>query len=497
VRILLIDPPFYRFMGIQNRYFPIGLGYIAASLRNKGYEVRIYSADKLEVASAPDYSRMHDHYKAFIRQVNDKAHHVWKDIVTVLKDFRPDVVGITAMTPKIAAVLKTATVCKEYNNQLNVVIGGPHATIKPEEILQYKDVDYVIRGEGEVSMVKLVSAIEKMDTSLFKEIGGLSYRLNGNIVNNLHLDYINDLDTIPFPARELLLYPENYSSEDMAIIMTSRGCPFSCTFCYKEMFGKKVRYRSVGNVIEEIKHVMQKYGAKQFAFKDDSFTLNKKRVVEFCDVFATEGIKINWECTTRVDLIDEDLLKKMMSAGCNTIKVGVESGSENMLKLMKKGITHEKVRKAAKLFNKHGIFWSAYFMMGLPNETEEDIYKTLEFMKDIRPGYASIGVYEPYPGTELFETGLKLGIVNSDMPPSQYFERSPDEYYLRDIRRRVNTIEYGRFETIKENVLTGFDNYNKSIKRLLKRGFARRKMYYYDPKSFIKDIRRVFRWINA
>ena len=104
---------------------------------------------------------MHDYYKAFIRQVNDEAHHVWKDIVTVLKDFRPDVVGITAMTPKIAAVLKTATVCKEYNNQLNVVIGGPHATIKPEEILQYKDVDYVIRGEGEVSMVKLVSAIEK------------------------------------------------------------------------------------------------------------------------------------------------------------------------------------------------------------------------------------------------------------------------------------------------------------------------------------------------
>lgn len=276
MRILLIDPPFYRFMGIQNRYFPIGLGYIAASLRNKGYEVRIYSADKLEVVSAPDYSKMHYHYKAFIRQVNDEAHHVWKDIVTVLKDFKPDVVGITAMTPKIAAVLKTATVCKNYNNQLYVVVGGPHATIRPEEILQYKDVDFVIRGEGEISVVELIDILQKEDTILLSDIAGLSHRVNGEIVHNRHIDFVKDLDTIPFPARELLIQSENYSSEDMAIIMTSRGCPFGCTFCYKEMFGKRVRHRSTDNVMEEIKYVIQRYGANQFAFKDDSFTLNKK-----------------------------------------------------------------------------------------------------------------------------------------------------------------------------------------------------------------------------
>lgn len=186
-----------------------------------------------------------------------------------------------------------------------------------------------------------------------------------------------------------------------------------------------------------------------------------------------------------------------MTAGCNTIKVGIESGSENILKLMKKSITHEKVRKAAKLFNEYGIFWSAYFMMGVPNETEEDIYNTLKFMKEIRPDYTSIGVYEPYPGTELFELGVKLGLVDLSMTPSQYFERPPNEYYLRDSKIRVNTIEHRRFETICEYVLTAFDNYNKSIRRLLKRGFARRKIYYYDPGTFIKDVIRAFKWIRA
>lgn len=263
------------------------------------------------------------------------------------------------------------------------------------------------------------------------------------------------------------------------------------------MFGRTVRYRSVDNVIEEIKYVIRKYGAKQLAFKDDSFTVNKKRIIEFCDRLIADGIKVNWECTTRVDLIDENLLGKLIKAGCNTVKVGIESGSENILKMINKRISHEKVRTAAKLFNKHGIFWSSYFMMGLPNETEEDIYSTLKFMKHIKPDYASIGIYEPYPGTELFDLGVRLGLVNSNMSFSEYFERPPDEYYLKNRKKRVNTIEHERFEIICEEVLKEFDNYNKSFKRLIKRAIARRKMYYYNPKSFFKDLGRTIKWLKA
>ena len=496
VKILLIDPPFYRFMGIENRYFPIGLGYIAASLRDQGHEVRIYSADTSKLVKAPAYNRMHEHYKVYIRLVKDISHPVWQEILALLKDFQPKVVGITAMTPKIASVLQTASLCKDYDDHLRLIVGGPHATIKPDELLQYKELDFVIRGEGEVSILSLIQALQKDDPKLLSEIGGLSYRKNGEVFHNPPGGFLENLDARPFPARELLLQAEKFSPEDLAIIMTSRGCPFSCTFCFKEMFGKKVRYRSVADVIEEIKYVIQRYNAKQFAFKDDSFTLNKRRVIELCDSLTAERIKISWECTTRVDLIDEELLKKMMAAGCNTIKVGVESGSENILRLIKKAISLEQIRGASKLFNKQGIFWAAFFMMGLPNETEEDMYKTLKFMKELQPDYASMGVYEAYPGTELFEMGIELGLLNPSMHPSQYFERPPDEYYFKDPYRRVNTIEPARFEILCGELLKEFDNYNKGIKKLLKMAISRRKMYLNDPKSFIRDLRRALKWIS-
>jgi radical SAM superfamily enzyme YgiQ (UPF0313 family) len=308
---------------------------------------------------------------------------------------------------------------------------------------------------------------------------------------------VENLDSLPFPDRELLVHPENFHPEDLAIIMTSRGCPFHCTFCYKEMFGKRVRYRSVYNVLEEMKQVRNRYKAQQFAFKDDSFTTNKKRIIELCDRLSAEGIKISWECTTRVDLIDENLLKKMMAAGCNTIKVGIESGSAKIHHLIKKGLTFDQIRETVKIFSKHGIFWVAFFMMGLPNETEEDIYETLNFMKEIQPDYASIGVYESYPGTELFEMGSKLGLVDAQMSPSQYFERPPDEYYLKNPEKRVNAIEPERFETLCEKVLKEFDDYNRGIKRLMKLGWARKKMYFSDPKSLMRDFKRALKWMGS
>lgn len=496
MKILLIDPPFYRFLGVENRYFPIGLGYVAASLRDSGHDVRIFSVDTSKSINAPVYNRMHDHYKVYIKLVNDAFHPIWQEVRAVLKNFQPHIVGITAMTPKVASVLKTATLCKEWGDHVRVIIGGPHATIKPDELLQYRDVDFVVRGEGEISFLELLQVFQDNHPVLLEHVDGLSYRKNGEIFHNPLGEVCRNLDTTPFPARELLIYPENFSPEDLGIIMTSRGCPFGCTFCYKEMFGKTIRYRSIDNVLEEVKEVIKKYNTKQFAFKDDSFTVDKNRVIELCNKLHAQKISINWESTTRVDLINEDLLKRMMAAGCNMIKVGVESGSERILKLIKKGISLEKVKSAARLFNQSGIPWTAFFMMGLPSETEVDIHKTLNFMKEIRPSYASIGVYEAYPGTELFEMGIKLGLVNPHMDPPAYFERPPGNYYFKDPLRRADTIDPERFERLCEELLTEFDRYNKGFKRLLKMGLARRKMYLYQPKSFMQDIQRVCKWIG-
>ncbi len=497
MKILLIDPPFYRFMGLENRYFPIGLGYIAASLRDSGHEVMIYSVDTSKSINAPAYNRMRDHYRVYIKLVNDPSHPVWQEMRAVLNDFRPHIVGITAMTPKVASVLKTATLCKEWEEHVRVIAGGPHATIKPDELLQYRDIDFVVRGEGEASFLELLQALQENQPELLGHVSGLSYRKNGEIFHNSLGDVLQNLNAAPFPARELLIHPENFFPEDLAIIMTSRGCPFGCTFCYKEMFGKKIRYRSIDNVLEEVKEVAKKYNAKQFCFKDDSFTVDKNRVIELCNKLRSQQIRINWECTTRVDLINEDLLKRMMSAGCNMIKVGVESGSERILQLIKKGISLEKVRSAARLFNQSGIPWTAFFMVGLPSETEGDIHKTLTFMKDIQPSYSAIGVYEAYPGTELFEMGIKLGLLNPHMGPSGYFKRPPGEYYFEDPRKRVDAIEPERFEKLCEELLVEFDRYNKGFKRLFKMGLSRRKMYFHQPKSFLKDLQRVCKWIGG
>ena len=191
-----------------------------------------------------------------------------------------------------------------------------------------------------------------------------------------------------------------YTSEDMGLIMTSRGCPYGCTYCSTDT--RRVSYRSIDNVLKEIRLVKEKYGTSQFSFKDDSFTVNRKRVEDLCDRLIKEKFNINWECNTRVNLINDDLLLKMKRAGCNSIKVGIESGSERVLKEMNKGITHDQVRNAAKLFRKVGIHWTGYFMMGVPGETVEDVYKTLDFMYEVKPDFASIGVYEPFPGTPMF-----------------------------------------------------------------------------------------------
>ena len=484
-------------MGIENRYFPIGLGYLAARLRDQGHEVLIYSVDTSKSVHPPAYNRMHDYYKVYIQWVNDFSHPVWQEIRSFLEQFKPEAIGITAMTPKIASVLRTASWCKRYSPQARVIVGGPHATIRPDELLQWEDVDFVIRGEGEFSLGELIDACQKGNPRLLNALEGLSFRKNGGIFHNPPRSLEEDLDALPFPARELLVYPENFSSEDLAIIMTSRGCPFQCTFCYKEMFGKRVRFRSIDSVLGEIKEVMKRYKATQFAFKDDSFTVNKKRVAELCDRLLEEGIQIHWESTTRVDLIDEPMLQKMAVAGCNMIKVGVESGSESIHQLIKKGISLHQVRQAAQWFNRHGIFWVAFFMMGLPNETEEDIQETRKLMREIQPDYVSIGVYEPYPGTELFDLGTELGLLNPLMSPSQYFERPPDEYYLKAPPRRVNTMEPQKFERICEEMTREFDRYNKGIKRMLKMSLARRKMYSSDLRSFLKDLRRGLKWLRG
>jgi radical SAM superfamily enzyme YgiQ (UPF0313 family) len=407
------------------------------------------------------------------------------------------------MTPKAASAFTIASLAKKFNKKCYVVFGGPHAALRADEILKNtKDVDFVVNGEGEAVLLELVNTLNLSSTLIgdsknnnFGAIPGISYRVGDKIICNDTKKFIDNLDSLPFPDRETLVGLDTYTSEDMGLLMGSRGCPYSCSYCATQIWTRKVRYRSLTNIVEEIKHVHQRYGTRQFTFKDDSFTVNRKRVMEFCNMLMNEGIKINWDCNTRVDLVDPELLRTMKKAGCNSIKVGIESGSERILKLMDKGITLGRIQEAARLFREAGIHWTAYFMMGIPTETKEDVKNTLELLYKIKPGFASIGVYEPFPGTRLFDVGVEHGLVNKEMSYEDFFTRIPSDYYLKDVNRRVDTMDFGDFVTLENEVKDAFHNYNKGVMRIFERAKARSSVYLHNPRIFFSDIEKFLGWV--
>lgn len=492
MRVLLIDPPFYRIFGFYNRYFPIGVATIGTVLRDAGHTVSVYDADCNVNPTGMDYTRLPEKYRFYLDSFKDLDNPVWGEARKVIKDFNPDAVGISIWTTFAASAFHLAKIVKEINPACPVIMGGPHATVKADEILKIsQDVDYVVRGEGEVTTVELITHLEGGGTGI-NSIRGLSYRDGGVIRQTPRRESSKDLDMFPFPDRTILMNVSKYNSEDAGLIMTSRGCPYGCTYCSTDT--RRVSYRSVDNVLNEIRHVKKAYGTTQFSFKDDSFTVSRKRVEEFSDKLIKEGLNINWECNTRVNLVTEELLRKMKTAGCNSIKVGIESGSERILKEMDKGITHDQIRSAARLFKKAGIHWTGYFMMGVPGETAEDVYKTLEFMYEIKPDFASIGVYEPFPGTPMFTEGIRRGLVKAGMTLDDFYSTLPNHYYKKDARRQVDTIDEDRFSELEKEVKTAFHEYNKSFAQVLKRARSRAGIYIKDPGIFVTDIRKYLSW---
>ena len=492
MRILLIDPPFKVFTGYANNFFPIGLAILAAVLTKEGHEVKVLEVDKITMTNDINYSDEYKRLQLYVDGINNDHHHIWGDIKKYLEEFRPDVIGLTVMTQKLGAAVKLAQICKEWDSNVPVIVGGAHPTLDPEQVLSSKDIDFAVRGEGELVLPQLLKAIAAK--SGFSGIGSLSYKKDGQVVNNPICALIEDLDIVPLPARELLMNAHNYSSEDMGVIMTTRGCPYGCTYCF-HMWARRVRYRSIDSVIKEIKLVKTNYGTRQFAFKDDTFTINRKRLFDLLQRMIDEKLNINWECTTRVDVLDEEMLKKMIEAGCNVVKIGVETGSAKILKETNKGVTMEQIKKAAALLNKYNVFWSAYFMMGLPQETEDDIRSTYTFMKELNPYYAGLGVYNPMPETELYEMGVKMGLLYEKVGLDHFFKVNPKDMYFKDPKKRVAQIDNEKFEKLANFMMDAFHKHNTKMINLVRRGWARRRAYRSEPKMLASDIRKVIKWV--
>ena len=481
MRILLINPPYQRLNELRSVTFPTGLGYLASILDRAGYHVRVYDANLCyhEGYSEPTllgYIRNHDKFHAAL---NNEHHYVWREVSCTLRDFQPDVVGITSVTITYPVARKIASLVKQYSLSCPVVIGGPHATVCAGEVLEEGDFDFVVKGEGEHTLLELIQSLDGNSLPV-TAIGGLSYRQNGGVVHNAPRAFITDLDSVPFPRRELVLNYESYLPWEASVIVTGRACPHFCTFCAsRSIWGHKVRFRSIPHVMEEIKYLASLYEQPYPYFIDDTFTLNRKRVEELCVSLLSERVNVPWDCLTRADLINDEICQRMRKAGCRTVGLGVESGSERMLRRIKKRITVGDVQRAVGILKRNGLTWDCFFMVGFPDETAEEMRYTEEVMRELHLFRTTLNVFTPLPGSELYEECMQKGLISNE-PDWRLFDS-----YAPEVSVAVQ-VPGEEFKEIAIRMFTAGDELNRRGHSKWRRIWRFKAFYIQHPTYFFK-----------
>lgn len=365
---------------------PLGLAYVAAVLCREGYDVKIIDAMAFKLSS----SKLRD----------------------IIHREKADVVGVTAMTSSVGGALEALQMAKTAG--AITVMGGVQMAVYPHESLSYDFIDYGIIGEGEYPFLRLIKAIE---TGLpVNEIPGLAYKEDDHVRANAA--YIHpDLDEIPFPARHLLpneKYSSIISSQPVTTMISSRGCPYDCGFCFKTPSDTKYRVRSAENVVDEMEMLSRDYQFNEIMFYDDTFTLRKDHVRGICDEILRRGLEVRWEAPTRLDTVDPPLLKLMRRAGCIRLRYGVESGDPDTLRLMNKGIDLSQARDVFNWTKKAGIETFAYFIIGYIYETPNTIKQTISFARGLNPDLIMFTLATPYPKTPLYGLAQQEGLVPPD-----------------------------------------------------------------------------------
>ncbi len=452
MKILLIEPPFSRFMGFYRYFFPFSLSSLSAFLKNLGHKVLIYDADHSEKPVAITSSDLLNVFHKYLDGIKNLEHPIWKEMEQSIKDYVPDLIGISFMSTKIGAVKNIIDISKKINPRIPVVLGGAHPSVLYQSSLEQTQADFVVLGEGEETFAELIQAIENGYTHIEK-VNGLAFKTsNGQIKTTLPRSLINDLDSLPYPDREGLHDLETYRPDDLSMIMTSRGCPFNCTFC-SSIWERRTRYRSIPHVIGEIQYLIDRFHAKNVYFKDDTFTINRKRIMEFCNSLTGKNVNVNWECLTRIEFIDEELIRRMREAGMFNLKIGIETGSQRLLTKTGKNITLDQIREGASVLRKLNQRWSAFFMLGYPDESEEEIQMTQNLIDETSPSYVSMSILAPYPGCQDYYELEEKGIISEKSNWNLY---DPFSLYAN-----VNqVIDKKRFRELTVEIMRFVDEYN-------------------------------------
>lgn len=412
---------------------PLGLAYVAASIEKAGFKVEMLDNYLLKKPS--------------------------NEVKELLRQLKPEIVGITCGSATYRRCIETAKAVKETLPSCKVVVGGWHPSYLPDSLLIHPEIDYAVMGEGERTMVELAVHITKgKSRKNLANIAGIVYRHNGTIVKNAP-EFLSNMDEIPFPARHLLpidLYDrkiEFLNAQPADVMSITRGCPYNCAFCEtKKLWGNTCRSFSPSRVIDEINYMVDNFNTKGIYFINDNFTLKKKETLELCGMMKEAKLDIEWMCDTRVNLVSRELLSKMKEAGCKTIWFGVESGSPRILERISRSITLEQTEIAFKLCREEGMQIACSFMLGFPDETRNDLEATLRFAKKLDPDWCQFNVFIAYPDSNLYQELLQKG----------NYDRL-DEFLLSV---KAEDFDYNSLLKIQRQFLREF---NRSPKRILRR----------------------------
>lgn len=398
--IVLIYPPVtmagrYKKVATGHEVAPQPLIYLGAYLRQNNYKCRLIDANALGLSI--------------------------DETVNQILALSPKFVGITSPTMLISAAGRIAKKLKDNNPDIITIVGGPHITAVPNETMMlYTDIDIGVLGEGEITVIELLRAFENKIN--LESVTGIIYRDNGNLKITPARLFIEDIDTLPVPAWDML--PDllkHYQQSAVRIdrlpnisLVSSRGCPFQCIFCARNVFGNVTRAHSADYIIKMIKYLIKEYKIKSVSFEDENFVIYRKRLVEFCNRLIEEKLDITWDCASNVNAVNHELLFLMKRAGCWQINYGIETGSQRILDFIKKGTKLENVEKALRMTKDAGIVTKGYFIVGHPTETRESIQETIDFIKKIALDVFQMSFMIPLPGTELYKIASQYGEFKND-----------------------------------------------------------------------------------
>jgi anaerobic magnesium-protoporphyrin IX monomethyl ester cyclase len=403
---------------------PLGLGYLVTSLLKNGISGTIF--DCVKEKTGPD------------------------EFIEILKKEKPTVVGFTLFSSDLFEAKAYLTKVKEYNPKIITVLGGPHPSTMPLETFDfYKGLlDFAFAGEAEIGFPLLIKEILKGRTfqeRMLKKIPGLIWKQNGVVkINPPH--YVTNLDTLGFPSWNIIK-PETYPHAPLGgfarrfpvgYILSSRACPFNCTFCSaKAVHGHVFRQRSLSHVMKEVRYLVKKRGIKELHILDDNFTIHKDFVKDFCRSVIREKLNFSWNCSNgiRLDRVDEETLFLMKKAGCYSVSVGIESGSSRILKHMKKNLTKETINQQIDIIRKVGLEVTGLFILGYPAETKKDILDTISFAKSLDINKASFNSFVPLPGSEMWEyLRKKKRLKHSYLSKLSYYRT--DSNYMKNVSQK-------------------------------------------------------------